>query len=348
MSLRRRTACSLVAASLAVAACGLGTKQDQAEQIHATVAKAVTAKWGQGVVTYTFTPDPDSLPNLPEGAADAALGAAAARAMLAPSTLAVLVDFDFAAGDALVRAVPTTAAAPSPEAAAAVEAGIVPEPAPAPEAGPPEPRTIFKSDTIFVKRSKLREGERRAWAKLDFRDLPSDEVRPDAEDLEPQEVLLAATNTLNPAYLVPLAGGALAGSVKIVGTEVLELSGPDGVPVPVSTTRYDANTSIDRALTALDLEDEALETRQLVMRLLLGRVPDVRPATFWLDDGGRLRQARFEFAQFLSRRNQPRLEITVAVNHYGGPVEVPAPTADETVQVERYGRMLRAALPRPS
>lgn len=356
---RRRSSLLLLVVALVVPACGLGDKQAHAEKIHSAVSETRQAKTGRGLVAYTLTPDPDG----GRAAAASALGPdpaleAARAAALAPVTLSVEVDFDFSAREALLLAAAPPPPEPqeeaaaveavSPDAAAASDETQVDEPT-TPAAAPGEPTAIFKSDTIFVKRTKLRQGERRTWAKLDYRALPDDEQRPPGDEYAGVPALIAAANTLNPTFLIELAGGVLAGSVKVLGPETLELKGRDGTPTSVASTRYDANVSVDRALTELDLSEEVRATRELQMRLLLGSYPGdlVRPASFWLDAEGRLRQATFEFSQFVSRNESRKLDITLTLAEYGAPVTIAAPVDDETVQVERYGRMIRAGLPSP-
>ena len=72
----------------------------------------------------------------------------------------------------------------------------------------------------------------------------------------------------------------------------------------------------------------------------------MNPAEYWLDGDGLLRKATFHFEQRLQPRVHNDVVVTVDVPQYGNPVEVAPPTKDETVRVDRYGRFIRASLPR--
>ena len=311
---RRRTFTVLslvVGATLVAPACGIGDKQSYADRIHLSREKAVDAKVGSGTLTFELAPDPDNPAPIPGGDDEgaAALLAGGSQTM----TMSFKVDFDFTK-----RLAQLTAAEAE---------------------GEPTVATVFSGETIFVRRANLRPTERRHWAKLDFTALPDDEPRPLAEELDGPQAVIAAANTLNPIYFVDLALGALAGSIEPVGTE--DVAG-------VSTTKYESNMSIDRVFNELDLEDTELEARLLMVRLLLNRPVDVVPAQFWVDDDGLLRKARFEFSQRIDRDENNDLVITLELPTYGGEIGITTPASDETVEVERYGRMVRAATPRQS
>ena len=311
---------------LGMSACGLGDQSHQAEVIARTPKKAAAAKTGAGTLTIVSTPKRKSTAvktSLPEGA-QAALALASA-----PSQVTVPVTFDFARSRAAIELAPPPAPAAAADPAAA--------PAPAAVAAPtPGPTALFLKDTAFVKRVNRRPSERRVWARLDYAHLPRDDRAPDQSQLTNTDRLYALANSLNPQYLLELSVGTLAGSVQRVGDGDL-----GGVPV----THFKANVSLDKAHADLPLTDEQVATRER-MFALVGLVRDVNPAEYWLDAEGRLRKATFRFEQRLLPRIHNDVAVTIEVPQYGNPVDVTAPTKDETVRVDRYGRFIRASLPR--
>jgi hypothetical protein len=337
---------ALLLAAGAAGACGVGDKQQRATVITSAPAKAVAAGSGAGTITI------EAKPKSSTSAVQSRTPAAGALAGLAAAgqTVTVPVRFDFAKGRAdIVLALPAKAPEPEPEPATPAPGAAVPaegEATPpttllAEPAAPVDPNAstaMFQGDTAFVKRVNRRPAERRVWARLDFGGLPSDERAPDQSDLSAADRLSSFANTINPKYLLDLAEGTLAGSVELVGTE----------PVAgVSTRHYRANMSIDKATTELDLSDDQVETFQHVFQLV-GVRGDVHKAEYWVDDEGRLRRSRFSFEQRLLPRIHNIVTVTLELAQYGEPVDVVAPTKDETVRVDRYGRFVRAALPRNS
>jgi len=304
--------------TIAVGACGLGDKQRYADRIHGSRAKAVAAKTATGTLTFEITPDPDN-PETNLGAG--ALGQGGQGGQRGGGKLTFDVEFDFAASAAQLKPHLPAPADPASQPASAQDMPVT---------------TIFSGETIFVRRLNLRPTEKRAWAKLDFTALPDDEPRPAQSELEGVLSVIAAANTINPTFFVDLSVGALAGSIEPQGRE--DVGG-------VSATKYEANISVDRVFTELDPDDEQLEARQLMLRLLLARSTDVRPAQFWVDDEGLLRKARFEFSQRIDRDENNDMVVTLELPTYGAPVTITSPANDQTVQVERYGRLVRAATP---
>lgn len=315
-------------------ACGVGDKQQRATVITSTRSKAVAAGTGAGTVTIEATPKRSTTAVASRPAVAGALAGAAAV-----QQVSVPVRFDFArARTDIVLAVP---AKPDPEPESATRDPAASPPTtlradPAPPVDANAPTAMFQGDIAFVKRVNRRPAERRVWARLDFGRLPADERAPDQSGLSAADRLYAFANTINPKYLLDLAEGTLAGSVELVGTEPVA-----GVP----TRHYRANMSIDKATSELSLSDEQSETRRHVFQLV-GVGGDVHKAEYWVDDDGRLRRSRFSFEQRLIPRVHNIVTVTLEVSQYGEPVEVVAPTKEETVRVDRYGRFVRAALPR--
>ena len=318
---------ALAAATLAaVGACGVGDKQDRADIITATPERAVAQRTAAATLTIT------SAPKRSTSAVQSAAPAAAARASRGGASLTTPVRFDFA-GDRAEVVVTFPASAEPAEAEAPAEPTEPAEPAVAPPTGT---TAIFEGERAFVQRVNRRPAERRIWAGLDFRDLQTDEAPPDQSDISDQERLYAFVTTINPRYLLDLAEGALAGSVELVGTE--DVGG-------ARTQHYRANMSIEKSTMEVDVPEEEVERRRQVFRLA-GIGGDVHKAEFWIDEDGRLRRSRFVLGQRLVPRIDNRVTLTLDVTSYGEPVDVRAPAKDETVRVERYGRFVRAAIPR--
>ena len=329
------TAAAALAGLLAVApACGVGDRQARADVITRTPEAAVSKGTAAGTLTIESTPKRStSSLRTAEPAAAAALGGNREAALSTP------VRFDFAGGrtDVVVTFAPNPAAAAEAPPPDAPPADATTEPPAEPATPPPSGTTaIFERDVAFVQRVNRRPAERRIWAGLDFGELPADEAAPDQTDISDAERLYAVATTINPRYLLELAEGALAGSVELVGAE--DVGG-------ASTQHYRANMSIEKAISELDLDELELETRRHVFRLA-GIGGDVHKAQFWVDAEGRLRRSRFEFDQRLFPRIHNRVTVTLDMTSYGEPIELAAPGDEETVRVERYGRFVRAVLPR--
>lgn len=333
---------ALTAAALLASSCGLGEKSRQATVIHASRARAVEAKTASGTLRLELTLDPDVFATV---TTIRPLPAAALTAIMD-----IPVGFDFASGRVQIGAPTSVLVGGSPEGeagpqglsaevqeavAAEAQARTTTTPAPPPGSAAAA-RSVFQGDVIYVRRQGLRPKERRQWAKLDFSGLPDDEQRPDPEELMyGARYLLSVANTINPAYLLDLVLGALPGSVERAGSELI-----DGV----NTNKYEANISIERSTTELDLDDEEVATRQLMFRLVR-LTGDVHPGQFWLDDEGRVRRIRIELEQQATRTVQNDVVITLDVPGYGKPIDAPLPGREEVVEIERYGRLVRVAAP---
>ena len=369
MTILRKLALPVAAIALVAPACGLGNKQQQADIVANTREKAFAADGATGLLRIEITPDEDSIPTTGEGETPAGGGQApgagqgqaeggqggeggGAAALLGggqgaaiPRTLTLALEaqlsFDFKKKSVQMTlaqppANPLAALAGGGEGEGAAPADPAAAAAPAPEAAQPTgPTALFHHDTIFVRRSNVRPTERRLWAKLDFRRLDDDEPVPDPEELPGYGMVIAAANSINPIYILELVEGVLAGSIKAVGNE--DVAG-------VKTTKYEANISTEKALTDLKLEDRELETRELMFRLLR-EYGDVRPAMFWVDDQGMLRRVTFQLEQTIDRNQQNKLDITLEFHQFGPPAPVPVPTKEETIELQRYGRMVRNVLP---
>ena len=312
----RRRFSTLAVGALALvvfsSACGLGDKQAAADRVVAARDATFESGGAIGTVTYEVVPQIDE--DSPAAGAAAALGDGAAAGLSRSFSVESQVLFQFptqsvqaivvppanplaalaaAAGGGEEQPAPAEGEAPAAEAPAEGETPA--EPAPA-AAAPTEPTALFHRNTTYVKRTNVRPTEKRLWAKLDFGRLPDDENPPSVDETPGAAIAVAAANTMNPIYLLDIAEGVLAGSVTKGAVEDI-----DGV----QTTRYEANISIDKALTDLDLSDDEFEIRALMFRLMRVRA-DVFPATFWVDPEGKLRKVQYEFEQSIDRRDSQR------------------------------------------
>jgi hypothetical protein len=198
-----------------------------------------------------------------------------------------------------------------------------------------ERTTTFADTQLFLRRQNARPTERRIWARLDLDRIVEDERPLALREMTPPAVLSAVASTINPVYLVELVEGALAGSVERQGPETIG---------DVAVTRYEANISFDKALTGLDFDDEEREVRIRLFRLL-GATADVVPAELWLDAEGRLRRLRLELDQRVDRQRANELVITLDLATFGDATSLDGPPAESIVTYERFGRLVRSALP---
>jgi hypothetical protein len=307
--------------TLGLSGCTIGTKQQQADLIDRARTLAAKEKTALGVLTIKLTArsrPPTSVPASGVGAGT-----------LGPFTMRVPVGFDFAGGR-----VGLTIAAQAP--ASADSATPAAEPVATPTAEEIPVTAIFQDGQIVVRRSNLRPTERRSWARLDFTGLPSNEPAPNPDDLPGALGLFWAANTINPAYMLDLTKGTLAGSVKQAGTATI---------ASVATTHYKANLSRDQAISKLKLTDDDKATRQLMFRLLSVR-NDIVPGEFWIDGKGLLRRMKVTLREQFRRSLSNDLTVTIDLPDYGVVVQLPKPGAEETLQLERYGALVRAVTPK--
>lgn len=356
MTPRRSTRSALAVAALGAlaltsAACGLGDKQAQADRVIDARRDTFEVGGATGAMKIEIEPSEENEEPEEAGGAAAAFGGLGGAAATRAFSVDVQLKFDFPRQSVGAIVVPpvdplaalAAASAPAEGAAAAgappVE-GAPPAEAPPVEAAavpaaPTEPNTLFHGNTTYVRRTNVRPTERRLWAKLDFARLDDDERPPAVDETPGPSIAVAAANSINPLYLLELTEGVLAGSIERKGEETVN---------GTTAARYDANVSIDKALADLDLDDDELEIRQLMFRLLRVR-DDVRPASFWVDGEGKLRRARFELRQRIDRNDTNDLTITIDLSAIEPQGEVATPDAEETVVVERFGRLIRSSLP---
>lgn len=201
--------------------------------------------------------------------------------------------------------------------------------------GAVERTTTFHDTEVFVRRQNARATERRTWARLDLDKIVEDERPLALREMAPPAVLNAVTTTVNPVYLLELVEGALAGSVERKGDDVIG---------DVAVARYEANISFDKALTGLDFDDDEREVRLRLFRLL-GVTKDVVPAELWLDAEGRLRRLRIELEQRVDRQRSIGLTVTLELASFGDATSLEGPPDESVVTYERFGRLVRSAMP---
>ena len=343
-----RLATGTVAFALVLGGCSIGDRQRHADAIRSTLERAEETGPLAATLSYDLRLHPRSRTQIAD------LLGAVPKDLTLRTDVTVDASTDRAEVRFGVADLPATDEPESPEdALAALEAAQQPPAEPEPpaeptppaetasdppaeeEAQPPSAAVIFEGSTVFIKRQNLRPRERRTWARLDFARLPDEEPRPPQDDLAGTPSLISLVTTANPSHLLDVAAGVLAGSTKLRGPATI-----DGVEF----TRYTANVSFDKAMTEADLTDEEVEARSLTYRLL-GFRQDVVPAQFWVTSDGSLRRMRLEIPQYVNRRRSDRVIVTLDVHGPApGPVAA-APVPEETVTYQRYGRLLRAAIP---
>lgn len=296
----------VLAMAVGATACGIGDKQNRADRIHAS--RAVTAEASPAVGTLTLELELDERASA-LAVEDERAQAAAALAGEEEGSRSLGLHVDLDAGDRTAR---SSVADPAVERA-----------------------TVFADTQLFVRRQNARATEKRTWARLDLAKVIENERPLDAEDMTPPQVLAAVASTINPVFLVELVEGTLAGSVEIAGSE------PAG---GVDTTRYDVNVSFDKAMTGLDFDDDERTVRTRLFHLV-GHRKDVVPASIWIDAEGRLRRLRIKLEQRVSRQRTNRLIATLELNEFGREVAIDAPLPEAVVTYERFGRLVRSAMP---
>ena len=296
-----------LAVTVGGAGCGIGSKQQEADRIHASRQKVAEASPATGTLTFELEVDQGNVSGL-EDDERAQLASVLGGGGGTPSIAAAV------ALDGGARRARTSLAAPE---------------------GAVERTSVFDDNDIYVRRQNARATERRTWAKLDLDRVVENERPLALREMTVSGVLDAAASTINPVFLVELVEGALAGSVERVGTETV---------AEVATTRYDANISFDKAMTELGFDDEERAVRLRLFQLL-GATKDVVPARIWIDADGRLRRFRIELEQRITRQRANTLVATVDLTAFASDATVDLPAPDGIVSYERFGRLVRAALP---
>lgn len=287
----------VAAAAVLLASCSLGDKQDQADRIATSVERAVAAGPVQGTITMAVRPRAIDVP-----------------AGFDESDLAI--DFDPSAFT------PFEATARFEIDDAARSSRLV-------TADGSFPEVLFDEIGIRLLRTDVAPDDARPWLSVDYADLSTDTGGVEQLDAGSAFGYLAV---FDPAMLLDLAAGPLAGSVKAE-----ELAS--------GATRYDVNFDIPKALD--DERDEAYDDdrRETVDTLLeLMKVSgDVHPGTAVLSPTGDL--LRFELALHIriERFEQADLQITLDLTTADVPAGSPEPTAQQLVLVDTLFPLRNAA-----
>ena len=195
-------------------------------------------------------------------------------------------------------------------AAAAATAPVPAEPAPVPTTEAPKDPN---APGARLQRAKVQ----RRWAGFDFAGLG---------DKDPTRV--AGNMAISPVEFMRLAEGALAGSMKLVGTETV-----DGV----TTTHYRLNVSRDKAERNLSEHDRKQLAKEYRASAVAG---DVFPAEAWIDANGKLRRFTVRIRQSLDRTDRDDLTVTIDMHDFGVPVAVVLPDPKETATVRDVGQLV--------
>jgi hypothetical protein len=160
----------------------------------------------------------------------------------------------------------------------------------------------------------------RPWLKLDY----------DALARTSQEKT-ASTLGIDPGRLVRLLRGALAGSLRLAGTEDV-----GGVP----TSHYTMNVSREKAGRGRSDDERILLQKEFDANAVEG---DVSKAEAWVDAEGRLRRVLVRLRQRLDSTTATDLDIAIDVAEVGQPVQIEAPAKRDVATVASLGQLVHAA-----
>jgi hypothetical protein len=184
--------------------------------------------------------------------------------------------------------------------------------------GAPEPVVVLDGTRIFVRRGSTGGISSRRWVVLDVGRL--EEVsRPDGTDLAERTGLLMVAFP-GPLQLLELLAGSLTGSAKQAGPNT-----------------YAANVSREKADRELGLDDDDIEYRSNVLRLV-AVVDEVHPAKVTLDTDGRPTSVDVRLHPRLRRDLDVALRVRTQLTYQPARVEIPSP--DDTLKLETVGQLL--------
>jgi hypothetical protein len=160
----------------------------------------------------------------------------------------------------------------------------------------------------------------RRWLALDYGSLP----RRDSNKT-------AGSFAISPVVIEHLVVGALTGSVRQLGTEVV-----DGT----TAVHYKMNVSRDKAERGLS-DAQRRDLDKIFRANAIGA--RVFPAEAWLDQAGVLRRVAVTLRQSLGRIDRADLRITLDLHPVAVPVPVPLPDPKQTVIVQNLGQLVHGA-----
>jgi len=148
----------------------------------------------------------------------------------------------------------------------------------------------------------------------------------------PQQSIPVSAGALgiNPVLLVRLLHGALAGSIKSVGTDTV-----DGV----SATHYVLNLDPSQLVSDLPSKQQNDVLKQLGANGVSTNA--VVPSDVWLDSSGLPRRIKLQIPQFIDRGDSASLTATIDFKSFGGPVAIGLPGVDEVAQVQSFGQLIQ-------
>jgi hypothetical protein len=192
------------------------------------------------------------------------------------------------------------------------------------------PEAVFVGPTIYLKRPTTSADAEsqfgvRAWSKLDF----SEVGRKASNDLTQPN----AINPINPTYLVRLLAGTLSGSVKRLGTDVI-----DGR----ATRHFRMNVDRTKAFSRVDDDDRQAVDKAFASNNISGEV--FKKAEAWIDDKGLPRRIVLRFRQKLDQDNIFVLTYRIDLDKYGVRVSVPTPKADNLAEVSSLNALLSTSV----
>jgi hypothetical protein len=267
----------------------LGDKRDLANQVHASTKK-LAAK-GSAEVAITMRLKVIDVP--PRGTASSGPGLGLPKGGITPAVSAS-VSLDY-------RRHRVLAALPATD-----------------PGQPPVPFQYFSEAAVYQRRLGSTNGAR-PWLKFDFAshyDQRKDKAQSGFAD-----------NLFNPAWVVDLLNGALAGSIKLVGSE--DLGG-------VKTSHYKVNFDWEKALKTQDnVRRRPLETALVVMgvpqRVVKGEV--------WLDADGVPRRIKANIRQVKDRKDIVELQLALEFSNVGVPFDIRLPKKKEISVVDNVGSL---------
>ena len=298
---RARTAlCASAAVVVLASGCGIQEKKENAERIRGSIEQL--ADHGTASAQLTFS--------------------------------VLVIDTPANAGGASVQGLPLLqegARTPEVSALLHLDYGKKVAQASLPAAAPdqtPVPVQVFAGDVLYQRRlNQAGEGTTggRQWVKLDFGDHYDDRENTHGHGFGSQ--------SLNPAWLVDLVGGALMGSVEEVGTEVVR---------DVPTTRYEVNFSWDDAFE--DVDDDEREGF-LAAASMMGIPEKVVKGEVWLDDEGLPRRIRANVRHQRDRNEELELQYTLELFDFGIAAAIEIPSGDEVSEVDGLSGIIQATNP---
>lgn len=216
--------------------------------------------------------------------------------------------------DMLALAVKTPAAPQSP-------AQPQPEPETTTTTAPPAPAGSAGETPVAGSRLQRPTRAQRRWLAFDYHRL-------DRND----STKVAGHYALNPVDVLGLTEGALAGSMRVVGSDTI-----DGATV----THYRFNVSREKAERRLDEGERKDLDKEFHANAIHA---DVFHADAWIDTQGRLRRFAVRMRQTLDHDNRDDLTVTIDLRELGGNAAVVLPEPKETATVQNFGQLVHTVV----